>query len=304
LSASSLSSSQPCGDVQASIQAETQAGPSPSFFLNKKQDVGIVAAYCIYRDDQFLRSSLDSVCQYVDAVALLDGRFLDFPELEPDNTEQIISETASRFDRRFGGQEKFGVFKTKPVLEVEKRDLTFQVVRPGNYAFILDGDEICGGDVKAGLDFVRSKAEDGIKLFWVYLEEDPGNPGWKPRIIRVEEGLHYGKNHWTILDKENNLLTDSVYDSDRKDFAKISHFKIYNFGPKRHSERRKQVIAYRELLGGKNWMSGTQLEGDSVNGRKEEQTREICRRSPSNSRRTWKQIRSNPCDVSCSPLLD
>ena len=71
-----------------------------------------------------------------------------------------LHETASRFDPRFGGEQKFAIFRAKPLLEVEKRDLTFSVVKPGCFAFILDGDEICVGDVKAGLDFVRSKAED------------------------------------------------------------------------------------------------------------------------------------------------
>jgi hypothetical protein len=183
----------------------------------------------------------------------LDGRFKDFPDLPEDGTNQIISDVASQFDPRFGREQKFAVFKTKPLLEVEKRDLTFEVIRPGCLAFIIDGDEICIGNVKEGLDFVRSQAEDGISVFWIYVDEPRGNPGWKPRIIKIDEGLHYGHNHWTILRKDDSVLTDTVY-QERKDFLKVSQFKIFNLGfSNRNEERQKQCIAYKDLMIRHNW---------------------------------------------------
>ncbi len=223
-----------------------------SFFI-PRADAPIIAGYSIYREAEYLRSSLDSICQYVDVVLILEGRYFDFAELPEDCTERIISETASRFDPRFyltgGNPQKFVVFPTEPMLEVEKRDLFFAVVREGGYLFIIDGDEIAVGDVKAGLDFVR--ANDPTKVFWVYVEEE-GNPGWKPRIIRVEQGLHYGKNHWTILNEKDEVLTDSVWHSS-PDYAKIEQFKIYNFGSKRSGERGKARTEYRETMRPKNW---------------------------------------------------
>ncbi len=224
-----------------------------SYFM-PRPDAPIIAGYSIYRDAEYLRSSLDSICQYVDVVLILEGRYVDFPELPEDGTERIISETASRFDPRFyltgGNSQKFVVYPTEPMFEVEKRDLFFGLVREGGYLFIVDGDEIAIGDVKAGLDFVR--ANDPTKVFWVYVEED-GNPGWKPRIIRLEKGLHYGENHWTILDKNNEILTDSVW-RPSPNFAKVDSFKIYNFGSKRNGERQRARIAYRETMRSKEWI--------------------------------------------------
>ncbi len=185
---------------------------------------------------------------------MIEGRYLDFPELPPDATERIISETASRFDPKFyltgGNPQKFVVYPVDPMREVEKRDLMFKLVRPGGYLFILDGDEVAIGDVKAGLDFVREN--EPTKVFWVYVEER-GNPGWKPRIIRVEDGIHYGKNHWTILDNNNEILTDSVY-KPSSDYAQVTQFKIYNFGFNRTGERAKARHAYKEILHDKNWI--------------------------------------------------
>ncbi|MHB8565732.1 MAG: hypothetical protein ACYC7D_05390 [Nitrososphaerales archaeon] len=238
------------------------AATSPYFFL--KREVPIVASYCVYRDAEYLRSSLDSVSMYVDAIMVLDGRFLDFNPLPDDGTARIVSESASRFDPRYFREEyrltqKFVYLDVEsvlgPTLEVEKRDYTFQYIPRGSYAFIIDGDEICVGDVKAGLEFVRANADK--KIFWIYVEEE-GNPGWKPRLIKVEDGMHYGANHWTILGRKNELVTDSVY-ADNPEQEKLTQFKILNLGSKRTGERGVERIAYREIMRKKDWK-----EGDAV----------------------------------------
>ena len=224
-------------------------------YLLIKTDTPIVAGYCIYRDDRFLRSSLDSICMYVNAVVIWDGRFLDFNEMPEDNSYEIISDVCQRFDPRwFAGNvmtQKFVYVNTEaafgPMLEVEKRDLMFQTVRERGFLFIIDGDEAAIGDVKAGLDFVRANQDK--KIFWVYVEEE-GNPGWKPRIIKVERGMHYGANHWTILDYKNNVVTDSIY-SFNPEHVQITQFKIYNF--KRTGKRAEARQAYRDILHEKKW---------------------------------------------------
>lgn len=233
---------------------------SPYYFL--KREVPIVASYCVYRDAEFLRSSLDSVSMYVDAIMILDGRFLDFEPLPEDGTARIVSESASRFDPKYFREEfrisqKFVYldieYSLGPMLEVEKREFTFQYIPQGSFAFIIDGDEVCIGDVKAGLDHVRANPDK--KIFWVYVEEE-GNPGWKPRIIKVENGMHYGANHWTVLDRKNLVVTDS---DEKTSFnpeihSKLTQFKIFNFGSKRSGERGYERRAYREAMRKKKWL--------------------------------------------------
>ncbi|HZW58250.1 MAG TPA: hypothetical protein VFF30_18320 [Nitrososphaerales archaeon] len=235
-----------------------QEATSPYLFV--KREVPIVASYCTYRDAEYLRSSFDSICMYVDAVMILDGRFLDFPELPEDDTVKIVQESASRFDPQYFKDnlqilQKFVYldieFGLGPMLEVEKRQFTFEYIPSGSYAFIIDGDEVAIGDVKAGLDFVRNNED--IKIFWVWVEEE-GNPGWKPRIIRVEPGLHYGENHWTILNLKNEIVTDSAFPTHTvSEHSLIRDFKIYNFGSKRAGKRGEARIAYRETMRKRNW---------------------------------------------------
>ena len=105
-------------------------------YLLAKTDTPVIAGYCIYRDDQFLRSSLDSICMYVNAVVLYDGRFLDFGEMPEDNTYSIVADVSQRFDPRwFQGNvmtQKFVYINSEnafgPMLEVEQRDLMFQTI--------------------------------------------------------------------------------------------------------------------------------------------------------------------------------
>jgi hypothetical protein len=221
--------------------------------LLQRPDIAIIAGYCVYREADFLRSSLDSICEYVDLIAILDGRFKDFPEIPEDGTTTIISEAASRYDPQFYKEgkmtQKFVIFDTEPMTETEKRGLFFKMVIPGRFLFILDGDEVCIGDVKAGLDFVRSNPDK--EIFWVWVEEE-GNPCWKPRIIKVQSGMSYGENHWTILDANGRVLTDSVFKPSPR-FATIEDFKLYNFGSKKGGFRGQARAAYRERMRKKAW---------------------------------------------------
>ena len=50
---------------------------SPYYLV--KTDTPIFADYCIYRDEQYLRSSLDSICMYVNAIVLYDGDIVTCP---------------------------------------------------------------------------------------------------------------------------------------------------------------------------------------------------------------------------------
>lgn len=257
----------------------------------------IISCICTYRDAQFLRSTLDSVSWYSDAVIILDGKFRGFRDLPKDNTEQIYEDVARRFDPDVYTQDyiaslgrgigyipqKFIYLDTKQIHhkycldckrplepseilthplahktllqtnvdlpETKKRDLFFGLIREGFYAFIIDGDEVAIGDVKAGFEHMaRSQARIG----WVYLNED-GNPGFKPRFLRVEKAMHYGKNHWTILDKDSKVVTDSLYNPNEMNQVEINEFELYNFSHKRKGERQEARIEYRELMSRTKW---------------------------------------------------
>jgi hypothetical protein len=212
----------------------SQAGPSPTF-LQTKKEVPIIAAYLTYRDADYLRSSLDSVCHYVDALAILDGRVLDQKELPGDATDKIISETASRFDPRFvSNGQKFAVFRTKPVLPFEKKNVIFAVVRSGCYAFLVHGDEICVGDVKSGLDYVREHALES-EIFFVKVIDPLESTGsrFEPRIIKVKNGLHFSDHSpfTTVFDSDNEVFAHDKMA--RKRSTEISDFQIYKFSKER-----------------------------------------------------------------------
>lgn len=129
-------------------------------------------------------------------------------------------------------------------------------MKEGSYAFVIDGDEIAVGDVKRAMDFMR---ESEAKIGWVDLKEE-GNPGLKPRFLRVENGLHYARKHWELYDKDETLVTDSVYgpaqQADPETNVVVPYMHIRNVGQSRaaDSERAKARDDYRTVLAKANWI--------------------------------------------------
>ena len=245
----------------------------------------IIGCASVYRDEEFLRSSLDSYVNWVDSALIFDGRYSGFPRLAPDRTGEIVHEVAARFDPMIYRPDYIGNRNSQKLIfldteamhhtvcldhgseivtddshtghnlkevanvelsETDKRNLFFRSIEPGNWAFIIDGDEVCVGDVKLAFEEVKKSEQ---RVGWVFVEEQ-GNPGFKPRFLKVEKGMRYGQKHWEILDGAGKLITDSYWHAG--DFA-LDSFKIYNFGYQRRSDRGKAHDEYRETMRKKNW---------------------------------------------------
>lgn len=191
-----------------------------------------------------IRSSLDSVCSYVNAIIVLDGPFVYTPRDSLKSTDGTV-EIVEEFHRK---NNKLIYFSESAALsEKHKREFFFNQFGSGIRLFIIDGDEVCVGDVKKGLAKVReNKAEP---LFWVKVETE----GWKPRIITNKKGLHYGENHWTILDGEDRLVTDTVLFPPMTPSNTIDEFRILNLYELRSKMRDELRIQYRESMRVQGW---------------------------------------------------
>ncbi len=149
----------------------------------------IVACYSVYNEAALIRSSLDSVKHYVDEVFVADGAYrLD--KLSDDETYDIIDDCLTGMDDDIGR-----LWLNKPNLtEIEKRNILYSGVPGGNWIFIIDGDEICVGDVKRGLEKVRA-SEFPICEVQVFNNGRPWM--WFPRFFRSRRDFHLKGNHWT-----------------------------------------------------------------------------------------------------------
>ncbi len=137
---------------------------------------------------------------------------------------------ASKYDpEKTGKPSKFMLYNLDVITEVEKYNLFFSLIRPNNYFFMIEPNEIVIGDVKKGFDIIRNSPEK--EVFWVRYED--ADEAYYPKIIKIKEGLHYpsykSKIQYasTILDKDSSTFVsrfDYLNPKDTDGF--VSEFKI------------------------------------------------------------------------------
>lgn len=202
----------------------------------------VIACYSIYNEEALIRSSIDSIKHYVDEIYIADGAYRQ-NKLSDDNTPAIVE------DCLIGTMETQGLlWINRPNLsEIEKRNELYARVPEGEWIFIIDGDEICVGDVKKVIQQIKQCPLDVclIKVF---------NNGkgwtWSPRFIRAKKNFRLGPNHWTY-----NYGDKVIYDESgtHVQSLEITDFFMINCNVLRGKERIEQDIVYREFMSARNW---------------------------------------------------
>lgn len=106
----------------------------------------VYACYCIYNEEQFLRQSLQSIIDFVEKVIIIDGVWSTYPSnayASTDKSKKIAQEVCG--DKLIWVDAPDGGWRT----QVEKRTQYLNLVPDGEWLFVIDGDEILHGDIKA-----------------------------------------------------------------------------------------------------------------------------------------------------------
>lgn len=189
----------------------------------------IILGYQTWLDEVFIRKSLETWLPYVDGLVVQCGKFpYSLPD-EKDQTLDIIRQVMA------GQRDKSLIIDETEGYEYELRTKMMEKLFPGDYLFMVDPDELPSEEknVKSAFDFIRSNIPE-FSIFWMKVEEifqptgikqDP----WKAKIFRVEKGYHFYPNHLTLLDGQNNLVTDWNI-QDRKDWVKVPQMGLENRG--------------------------------------------------------------------------
>jgi len=208
----------------------------------------IVAGLCVYREADGIKYTLDSIHPFVDQIIVLDGPFTNFPDMPDDGTRQI----SERYDN-------VRYITTARMSETKKRSMFFDLIDHGDFLLIIDGDEVLQGapeDIVGS--FGRVRVSFHTRVFWIPMTARsanwPGqefNLGPRPRLIRVEKGMHYANHHRVILNDDGSVLTNTDYVR-RPDFEILPEIRIHN-ADTRTSERRKNHQEYGKLMAKRAW---------------------------------------------------
>lgn len=222
--------------------------PQPIIFsdISDKPFTKVIACYSVYNEAKLIRSSIDSIKHYVDEIFVSDGAYR-INKLSDDKTGEIIDDCLVGISYTDNKPESLLWLNRSGLSEIEKRNELYARVPEGEWIFIIDGDEVCVGDVKKAIEEVKRCSLDVclIKVF---------NNGkgwtWSPRFIRAKKNFRLGPNHWTY-----NYGDKVIYDESgiHVQSLEITDFFMINCNVLRGKERMDQDAVYREFMSARNW---------------------------------------------------
>lgn len=180
----------------------------------------IVGCVIVCNEEEFLEASVDSASSIVDKWIIVVGgneyaykaKMCNSNGLPTDNTLKISYDLA----KKYGGtviEPPGRLWKDK----IEMRNAYASQLTPGDWMFLLDGDEVYKEyQLKRIVELMRSY-EALVLQFWVFWNnmETIGTEKWdqfpQERIIKWREGYHYAnKQHLHVTNNKGNLVKDTV----------------------------------------------------------------------------------------------
>lgn len=169
----------------------------------------IIACYSIYNEAENIIRSLNSVASFCDRIVILDGAFESYPHKfasggSDDGTVELVREWLLQWK----GEGFLALPRSPWPNQQFKRSSYFRFGDPGDWFFVIDGDE----EVVDGQDEIHEfltgiKPEtDGI-LVREIIQKGEGRevvrwPGLAPRLIRFKPGLRYSETYRLIVNVE------------------------------------------------------------------------------------------------------
>ncbi len=202
----------------------------------------VIACYSLYNEAGLIRSSIDGIKHYVDDIYVSDGAYRS-DKLSNDYADEIIEDCLTLIDNLEGI-----LWLNRPNLtESEKRNELFSRVEEGNWIFWIDGDEVCVGDVKKGLNKVRNAYTD---LCLVRVFNNGRAWTWIPRFIRSRPNFNLEPKHWIY-----NYGKEVIYDGHAVyiPYTEIDDFFIINCNALRGKNRQEEDLIYKEFMAIRNW---------------------------------------------------
>jgi GT2 family glycosyltransferase len=191
------------GRIDPMVKAKRSCPPSPN--IHKHANGRVWGCVIACNEEEFLEASVDSISSIVDDwIFVIGGNeyaykagMCDSQGIPKDNTVDIANDLASKY----GGKVILppGRFwKDK----VEMRNAYAKYLMPGNWLFVLDGDEVYKPDKLWRITELMKQYDVLIMQFWLFWNNmnTIGTGKWssypQERVVRWKEGMAYrGTNH-------------------------------------------------------------------------------------------------------------
>jgi GT2 family glycosyltransferase len=242
------------GRLDTMVKAKRSCPPSPS--IKKHANGKVYGCVIACNEEEFLEVSVDSVSSIVDEwIFVIGGNeyaqrsgMCDIKGYPTDNTLEIARKLANKY----GGKviEPPGrVWKDK----VEMRNAYAQFLNPGNWMFLLDGDEVYKPDKLWRVTELMKSYDVLIMQFWLFWNymDIIGTGKWgsypQERVVRWKEGFKYhGTNHLHVSTSQNKLVKQAL------PCWKGSEKMFYHYSWVRPLTKIRQKLLYYKYQSGNN----------------------------------------------------
>lgn len=218
---------------------------------NKGRIIGTIS---FYNEKKGIERILTSIYQFCDTIVCIDGAYASFPHKRPWSTDGTIKRIKNFPDP---DQKIILIHTTTPwKTEVEKRNTFFSFGIPGDWYFIVDGDEELVYNTY-GLDkvkyIIKKTTHDHPHIIQIGVETvpDPNQVGgFSNKLQRHIDGVVYARNHFTFYSFLEGFWFGQYFRHQARRFAnKLQRglpFKVIHH--KRDQKRQKQKEEYYNLL--------------------------------------------------------
>lgn len=201
----------------------------------------LVACYCTYNNFDYLRASLETIHPHVDQIIIVDGRFENYPgksNISTDGTLQVALDYQKRL-----GEDKVIILPPKLYFdEIEKRNAYLDHLSPGDWLFIIDGDEIPFGYLDLLKGMLAQEKGYVVNVLEYDFDITTCDAKRRPRLVRKIDGMEYAHNHYSIMHDGKNVFLHEDYTEKRVYPVQIIHMVKYR--DKKVEEEKKDYRAY------------------------------------------------------------
>lgn len=181
----------------------------------------IIAILSFYNEEKKIGKCLDSICPVVDKVIAIDGMtcdtqfrdrcFFEIPKLMPfstDSSKDIILEKSLDYNIKLIHPRRIGNTYIPWYHQNEKRNIGVAEAGIGDWCFQVDADEQLMGKTETLRKQLELAKEDSIKIV-VKRPYPPNDDYSSPKFYRKREGMHFCRNHFSMVDGKHNDMTSA-----------------------------------------------------------------------------------------------
>lgn len=184
-----------------------------------------------YNDMPLIQQAVESVCNLVDGIVVVDGRFEDFPQL---NGSDLSTDGTLEY---LDGIENVHLIEAPNLSEIHKRNC-YLMGGVGDWYLHLDADEVWEGPIpdRTCVDAFVSELRRNYPQYAIP----------RVRLFRHVEGLHYEDKHYWLKDGDGR--TFSLLKEVGTVYRGAKGGKIYHQGNRRPRARQSAKETYYRTL--------------------------------------------------------